>query len=110
MNIEKNNSPLKFADIKENDKQKVEKILKRVEGLYNLLDETVRQVDKAQLLEEDLSPRIKEIAKHMTDDKNVEEAVMFFLSYGGKGYRIHEKGAIIIKKDLEKELKCLKEK
>ena len=107
MNIEKkfNNSPPKFVDVVENDKQKVEKILENIDGLYELLKDIVCKTDYGKFLDEEVSPHIKKIAGHMANDKKIEEAVMIFLSEGGKGYRFHEKGAAIIKNDLEKELK-----
>ncbi|MCK5320325.1 hypothetical protein KAJ61_02975 [Candidatus Parcubacteria bacterium] len=106
MNIEKNfnNSPLKFADILD-DNEKVKKSLENIDGLYELLSKTVYEVVHGKLLEEESSSRIKKIARDMVNDKEVKEAVMAFLSEGGKGYRLYEKGAVIIKKDLEKELK-----
>jgi len=104
MSIEKNfnDYSLESSDTLENNKQKVEEILKSVDGLYDLLKNTVRETDFGKLLEEEVTPRIKKIAGYMTNDKNVEEAVNAFLSYSSEGY--HKEGAAIIKKDLEKEL------
>ena len=108
MSIEKNfNKPtLKFADILD-DNEKVKKSLENIDGLYELLSKIVYEVTHGKLLAEELSPHIEKIAGDMTNDKEVKEAVMIFLSEGGKGYRLYEEGAIMIKKDLEEELKKL---
>ena len=102
MNIENNlNNPSpKSTNILEDKKQKVKEILENIEGLYKLLKDIVHGVGYGKFTEDRLSPHLEEVAKHMADNKEVEEAVKNFLSYGGEGYNFCKEGADIIKEDL----------
>ena len=80
-----NSSFLNSPDVLEDKKQKVKETLKNIKGLYELLKNIVHEVGHGEFTEDRLSPYLKKIAGHMADNKEVEEAVKIFLSYGGEG-------------------------